>query len=260
MQSDESGPEEKRVYSPILSNIETHRFLIDKDADWTSFDVVNKIRKALRERKVGHAGTLDPLATGLVLVCTGKATKEIEGLMGADKEYTGTFVFGATTPSYDAESLPDAHFPIDHLSLDLIREKAQSFLGPQMQIPPLYSAIKKDGKKLYELARRGKTVELEARPVEIKELEIFSLEGAVASFRTVVSKGTYIRSLAHDLGKACESGAYLGSLRRTRIGDFRIEDALTIPQFLEWWAEEKKRRELEQVQTDPGGPPSDPNP
>jgi tRNA pseudouridine55 synthase len=230
---------------PIVKNAETHRFLIDKEAGWTSFDVVNKIRKTLRERKVGHAGTLDPLATGLVLVCTGKATKEIEGLMGADKEYTGTFFMGATTPSYDAESLPDQHFPTGHLTLELMEATARQFTGEQMQVPPVFSAIKKDGKKLYELARKGKAVEPEPRPVVIHEFEILDFDPPLAGFRARVSKGTYIRSLAFDFGRACGSGAYLNSLRRTRIGNLRVEDAMSIDDFLRWWTGVQQARREE---------------
>lgn len=206
--------------------------LIDKEANWTSFDVVNKIRYALKIKKVGHAGTLDPLATGLVLVCTGKATKKIELLMAADKEYTGTIRLGATTPSYDLETEPDAHFPFEHIREEAILETATRFLGPQLQMPPLYSALKVAGKKLYELARKGKTAELKPRAIEIKEFEITAIDGADIHFRVVVSKGTYIRSLAYDFGKALHSGAHLAALRRTRVGSFRLSEGCTIPEWL----------------------------
>lgn len=206
--------------------------LIDKESGWTSFDVVNKLRYALKVKKVGHAGTLDPLATGLVLVCTGKATKKIDLLMAADKEYTGTIRLGATTPSYDLETEPDAHFPYDHISHEMIADQAARFVGAQMQMPPLYSALKVGGKKLYELARKGKTAEIKPRAVEIKEFQIAGIEGADIHFRVVVSKGTYIRSLAYDFGKALGSGAHLAGLRRTRIGDFNITDACTIPEWI----------------------------
>lgn len=214
-------------------------FLVDKDPTWTSFDVVNKIRRTMREKKVGHAGTLDPLATGLVIVCTGKGTKRIDSFMGMDKEYTGTIVLGATTPSYDLETQPDAEFPIRHITEERIRKVAESFIGAQEQIPPMYSAIKIDGKKLYELARKGKEKKREPRAVEIKEFEITRIALPEVDFRVVVSKGTYIRSLAFDFGKACDSGAYLGKLRRTGIGDFRVENALRIPDWMEWWEANK---------------------
>jgi len=215
-------------------------FLIDKDLNWTSFDVVNKMRYAMKVKKVGHAGTLDPLATGLVIVCAGRATKQIESLVATEKEYTGTFRFGATTPSYDLETEIDAEFPVDHIDSDLIYTTAQNFIGEQMQIPPMYSALKVNGKKLYELARKGKEIEVAARPVEIKEFEITEIRMPEIAFRVVVSKGTYIRSLVYDFGKKCSSGAHLSSLRRTRVGNFKIEDALTIPNWIEWW---KKRLE-----------------
>jgi tRNA pseudouridine55 synthase len=210
-------------------------FLIDKDLHWTSFDVIKKIRGTMREKKVGHAGTLDPLASGLMLVCSGKGTKLIENLMLTEKEYTGSFRLGATTPSYDLETEVDAEFPTDHILPALIYEVAKQFTGPIMQVPPIYSALKVDGKKLYDLARKGKTANIEARPVEIKEFEITRIDMPEVEFRVVVSKGTYIRSLVYDFGIACGSGAFLSSLRRTRVGDYRIEDALTIAQWLEFW-------------------------
>jgi tRNA pseudouridine55 synthase len=214
-------------------------FLIDKDPTWTSFDVVNKIRRTMREKKVGHAGTLDPLATGLVIICTGKGTKRIDSFMGMDKEYTGTIVLGATTPSYDLETQPDATFPTEHINEAQIHQVAASFLGPQEQIPPMYSAIKIDGKKLYELARKGKEKKREPRSVEIKAFEITRIALPEVDFRVVVTKGTYIRTLAFDFGKACGSGAYLGKLRRTAIGDLRIEEALRIPDWMDWWERNK---------------------
>ena len=211
-------------------------FLIDKDIHWTSFDVVKKIRVTLREKKVGHAGTLDPLATGLVIVCAGKATKRIDSFMVAEKEYTGTFLFGQTRPSHDLETEPDAFFETSHLTEELIRETTLQFLGPQMQLPPMFSALKVDGKKLYELARKGKEAKLEPRPVEIKEFEITRIELPEIDFRVVVSKGTYIRSLAYDFGKALQSGACLSALRRTRIGDWQLNDALRIPDWVAKWS------------------------
>lgn len=223
-------------------------FLIDKDLRWTSFDVVNKIRYAMREKKVGHAGTLDPLATGLVVVCTGKGTKQIESFMASEKEYTGTFFLGATTPSFDAETEPDATFSISHITQELAESTAQTFVGKQMQVPPIFSAIKVDGKKLYELARKGKSAKLEPRPIEIFEFEITGYRLPYLDFRVLVSKGTYIRSLAFDFGKALNSGAYLSSLRRTKIGNQLVQDALTIPQWLEWWDTEKQLIALESSQ------------
>lgn len=210
-------------------------FLIDKDLNWTSFDVVKKIRNTIRIKKVGHAGTLDPLASGLMIVCTGKGTKKIEGLMGVDKEYTGTFRLGATTPSYDLETEINAEFPIAHITPESIHKTASDFIGPQMQIPPIFSALKVDGKKLYDLARAGKEVKIEPRPVEIKEFEITDIRLPDVDFRCVVTKGTYIRSLAFDFGKALGSGGHLAALRRTRVGDFKIDDAQTVEEWLEWF-------------------------
>jgi len=222
-------------------------FLIDKSLHWTSFDVVNKMRYALKIKKVGHAGTLDPLATGLVIVCAGKATKQIESFMATEKEYTGTFRLGVTTPSYDLETETDQEYPTDHITVELIHQKATEFLGPQMQIPPIFSALKVDGKKLYELARKGKEAKIEPRPIEIKELEITDVRMPEVDFRVVVSKGTYIRSLAFDFGKACGSGAVLSALRRTRVGDFDVKNAMTIPDWLEWW--QQKQREIQENQS-----------
>ncbi len=210
-------------------------FLIDKELHWTSFDVVKKIRNTIKIKKVGHAGTLDPLASGLMIVCAGKATKKIEGFMGVEKEYTGTFRLGATTPSYDRETEANEIFPIDHINEELIYKTASQFLGAQMQIPPIYSALKVEGKKLYELARQGKEAKIEPRPIEIKEFEITGIRLPDIDFRLVVSKGTYIRSIAFDFGKACGSGGHLAALRRTRVGEFKIEDALTVSNWMDWW-------------------------
>ncbi len=219
--------------------------LIDKPSGWTSFDVVNKIRNSVRsylykttevpltkaQLKVGHAGTLDPLATGLLIVCTGKRTRSIDEYMAQEKEYTGTFTLGATTPSYDAETPPDATYAWQHITEPDVRNTAQSFIGLQQQIPPMYSAIKKDGKKMYELARKGEQVEIAPREIEIKEFEITGMRLPEVDFRVVCSKGTYIRSLAFDFGKALQSGAYLSALRRTRIGTFHIQDAMGVLPF-----------------------------
>ncbi len=205
--------------------------LIDKPKDWTSFDVVNKVRFKLKYKlgvkkiKVGHAGTLDPLATGLLILCTGKWTKKIESFRGMDKGYSGTIKLGETTPTYDAESDVDATFETEHLNFDLLQEKTNEFIGNQMQVPPIYSAIKMKGQTAYSLARRGKEVVMKPRPVKIHEFSLSTFEALEASFTVKCSKGTYIRSLAYDFGKALGSGAYLSSLRRDHIGDFHVDDA-----------------------------------
>jgi tRNA pseudouridine55 synthase len=219
----------------VIETEDGYIFLIDKELHWTSFDVVKKIRNTIKIKKVGHAGTLDPLASGLMIVCAGKATKKIEGFMGVEKEYTGTFRLGATTPSYDRETEANEIFPIDHINEELIYKTASQFLGAQMQIPPIYSALKVEGKKLYELARQGKEAKIEPRPIEIKEFEITGIRLPDIDFRLVVSKGTYIRSIAFDFGKACGSGGHLAALRRTRVGEFKIEDALTVSNWMDWW-------------------------
>jgi len=219
----------------VIETEDGYIFLIDKELHWTSFDVVKKIRNTIKIKKVGHAGTLDPLASGLMIVCAGKATKKIEGFMGVEKEYTGTFRLGATTPSYDRETEANEIFPIDHINEELIYKTASQFLGAQMQIPPIYSALKVEGKKLYELARQGKEAKIESRPIEIKEFEITGISLPDIDFRLVVSKGTYIRSIAFDFGKACGSGGHLAALRRTRVGEFKIEDALTVSNWMDWW-------------------------
>lgn len=211
--------------------------LIDKPLEWTSFQVVNKIRWLIRREhkikkiKVGHAGTLDPLATGLLILCTGKFTKRIENLQGQIKEYTGTLQLGATTPSYDLETTVDRTFPTDHLTEDRIRAATTQFIGAIDQYPPVFSAIKKEGKRLYEFARAGEAVEIKARTISIEEFEITAIRDLQVDFRVVCSKGTYIRSLAHDFGKALSTGAHLTALRRTRIGTYRIEDAMSLDFF-----------------------------
>src|ERR1043165_403011 len=209
--------------------------LINKPLTWTSFDVVNKLRYALTKKlgnriKVGHAGTLDPLATGLLVICTGKMTKRIDEYQGMDKEYTGTFFIGATTPTYDSEMEPDATFPTEHINEPALEEARKKFMGKLDQMPPIYSAIKIDGKTAHQEARKGKEMELKPRPVEIKEFELTRIELPEVDFRAVCSKGTYIRSLAFDFGKALNSGAYLKALCRTKIGDFDLKDALTVEQ------------------------------
>lgn len=202
--------------------------LINKPLYWTSFDAVRKIRNLTRTKKVGHAGTLDPLASGLLIVCTGRFTKKINEFMAQEKEYTGTITLGATTPTYDLESDPVNPQQVDHLSEEDLHNATKAFTGAIMQVPPIHSAIKKEGKRVYELARRGEDVKLEPRPVTITAFEITNISLPVVSFRVVCSTGTYIRSLANDYGAALGVGGYLSSLCRTRIGDFRLEDALTI--------------------------------
>lgn len=214
--------------------------LIDKPLNWTSFQAVNKIKYALinkvglpKKFKIGHAGTLDPLASGLLLICTGKFTKTISELQGQAKEYTGTFYIGATTPSYDLETETDETFPISHIDESLIHETVKQFLGEIDQKPPIYSAIKKDGVRLYEHARAGEVIEIESRKTTIHEFEITRIALPEIDFRVVCSKGTYIRSLAFDFGKALNSGAHLTALRRTKIGDYHIESAVDVIQFEE---------------------------
>lgn len=207
--------------------------LIDKPLRWTSFDVVRKIRNLIRIKKVGHAGTLDPLATGLLIVCTGKFTKKINEYMAQEKEYTGTITLGATTPTYDLESEPQNFKPFEHISVDQLRQSAQSLTGKILQTPPIHSAIKKDGKRVYELARKGVEVKLEARPVTISEFEMVKVDLPNVEFRVVCSTGTYIRSLANDFGEAMSCGGYLSSLCRTRIGNFLLKDAMSVTQFEE---------------------------
>lgn len=202
--------------------------LINKPLEWTSFDVIRKIRSLLSVKKVGHAGTLDPLATGLLIVCTGKFTKKINEFMSQEKEYTGTITLGARTPTYDLESEPVDLKDISGITRELIKSAIVQFTGEIMQVPPIHSAIKKDGKRVYELARRGEVVELDARKITIKEFEITGIDLPHVGFRVVCSTGTYIRSLANDLGAVLGCGGYLSSLCRTRIGAFKIEDALSM--------------------------------
>jgi len=205
--------------------------LIDKPIEWTSFDVIRKLRNLIRIKKIGHAGTLDPLATGLLIVCTGKFTKRINEYMAKEKEYTGTITLGAVTPTYDLESEPEQFKSIDSISEELIQQQLVSFTGLIQQRPPAHSAIKVNGKRVYELARAGKEVKLEPRPVHIYEFELVKFNEGQLQFRVVCSTGTYIRSLAHDLGQALGCGAYLSELRRTRIGEFTCREAYTMEQF-----------------------------
>lgn len=221
--------------------------LIDKPLHWTSFQVVNKLRWEIRgafnikKIKVGHAGTLDPLATGLLVLCTGKMTKQIDTFQAQIKEYTGTIILGSTTPSFDLETEINESFPTQHITAKLIQETTKQFTGELQQYPPIFSAIKKEGKRLYEFARAGEAVEIKPRTVHISEFEITKIDTSTAEnlnsihvdFRVVCSKGTYIRSLANDFGKALQSGGHLSALRRTKIGDFNVIDAESIESFIE---------------------------
>jgi tRNA pseudouridine55 synthase len=212
--------------------------LIDKPLTWTSFQVVNKLRWEIRQRfnikkiKVGHAGTLDPLATGLLIICTGKQTKQIDTYQGQVKEYTGTFTLGGTTPSYDLETEIDNTFPTAHITDELLHETTKQFVGEIQQKPPIFSAIKKDGKRLYELARKGETIEIKERTVTVSSFEITKIKLPEVEFRIICSKGTYIRSIAFDYGKALNSGGYLSALRRTKIGNFSVDDAFSVEEFI----------------------------
>ncbi len=220
--------------------------LIDKPLQWTSFQAVNKMKYALinkaglpKKFKIGHAGTLDPLATGLLIVCTGKFTKRITEIQSQVKEYTGTFHIGATTPSYDLETEINQNFPISHIDEVLIQEAVKQFLGEIDQKPPIYSAIKKDGIRLYEHARAGESIEIAFRKTTIYEFEITRIALPEIDFRVVCSKGTYIRSLAFDFGKALNSGAHLTALRRTKIGEYDVKNALDVTVFEESLLENK---------------------
>jgi tRNA pseudouridine55 synthase len=232
---------------PIFDFQKGEVLLIDKPYDWTSFDAVNKvkitIRKKLRQHlppaekgtkvklKVGHAGTLDPLATGLLIVCTGKETKNLENYTAQEKEYTGTFRLGATTPSFDLEKEIDATYPTEHITDSMIRDAALQFTGTQLQIPPLFSAIKVGGRRAYKIARAGKLAEIPAREIVISEFEITAIRPGEVDFRLVCSKGTYIRALARDFGAALHSGAHLSALCRTRIGVFELKNAMSLDKF-----------------------------
>lgn len=213
--------------------------LIDKPLNWTSFQVVNKVRWLIRQTfnikkiKVGHAGTLDPLATGLLIICSGKMTKEINRFQGQEKEYSGRFLLGATTPSFDLETEIDHEFPTQHITKELIEEARKKFVGTIEQQPPVFSALKKDGKRLYNYARNGEAVEISSREVSISSLLLDTSDFPSVKFVTRCSKGTYIRSLANDFGKAVQSGAHLTDLCRERIGEFRLEEAISIETFEE---------------------------
>ena len=222
---------QKEIHPSMQPYLDGKVLLFDKPVDWTSFDVVKKVRILTRISKVGHAGTLDPLATGLLIVCTGKFTKKINEYMGMEKEYTGTFTLGATTPTYDLESEPVNQKDISHLTEEMIHAATAPFTGPILQVPPAHSAIKKDGKPVYLAARKGIDVQLEPRPVTIYVFSIEKIELPVVYFRVVCSTGTYIRSLAHDFGAALGVGGYMSSLRRTRIGEFSVDDAFSLEAF-----------------------------
>lgn len=212
---------------------------IDKPLGWTSFDAVKRLRGAIQRRlrvkkfKVGHAGTLDPLATGVLIVCTGRATRQIESLQNGTKEYIAEITLGATTPSFDLETEIDKTYPWEHITRERVEEVLPRFVGHVMQVPPVFSAVKIDGKRAYNLARKGKDVELKAKPLVIEEIEILELDGNKLTIRVVCSKGTYIRALARDIGEALESGAHLSGLRRTRVGEVRVEDCLSVDKAVE---------------------------
>ena len=210
----------------------------NKPLKWTSFDLVNKFRYKLSRKlkvkkiKVGHAGTLDPLASGVVIICVGKETKKIEEYMGQEKEYVAEITFGHTTPSYDLETSFDEEFSYEHVDRSCLERAIEQFVGEIEQFPPSYSAVRVDGVRAYEKARRGDEVEMKSRKVMVREIEILKAELPVVELRIVCSKGTYIRSLAHDLGKACGSGSHLSALRRTRVGDFRVEDGFKMDEII----------------------------
>jgi tRNA pseudouridine55 synthase len=213
--------------------------LFNKPLHWTSFQLVNKVRWLVKRQlnvkkiKVGHAGTLDPLANGLMILCTGKKTKEIDKYQAAEKEYIGTLKLGATTPSYDGETAENYFFATQHITEELIKKTMLNFKGDLQQMPPIFSALKVGGKKMYESARKGQKVEIKPRSIQIKELEIISISLPYITFKVTCSKGTYIRSLAYDIGKALNSGAWLCKLQRTKIGEYKIENAIDIKDFEE---------------------------
>ncbi len=213
--------------------------LIDKPLKWTSFDAVKKLKWGCKFKKIGHAGTLDPLATGLLILCTGRMTKQIDSYQAQEKEYEGTLVLGKTTPSVDLETEFDQEYPTDHITPADLENAARQLTGTLQQLPPIYSAVRQDGERLYKKARRGETVEIRAREVTVSEFEIDSTDFPEINFRIVCSKGTYVRSLVRDFGSVLNSGAYLSVLRRTRIGDYHVKDAFQIEDFIK-----QKRTEL----------------
>ena len=221
------------------SILEGQLLLLDKPLEWSSFQVVNKLRWALKKKyhlkklKVGHAGTLDPLATGLLIICTGGMTKKISEIQALEKTYTGTITLGATTPSYDLETAIDQNFPIDHITIEQLNTLKKNFIGEIEQYPPLFSAIKKEGKRLYEYARKGEKTIINPRKVTLYSFDFTQIDLPQIYFHVNCSKGTYIRSLAHDFGKALRSGAHLSQLRRTAVGSYSVENALTPSQIIE---------------------------
>lgn len=215
--------------------------LINKPMHWTSFDAVKKVRNLIRIKKVGHAGTLDPLATGLLIICTGKFTKRINEFMAEEKEYAGSFTLGATTPTFDLESEPENFKPFNFLTIEEIEKARLSFIGELLQVPPIHSAIKVDGKRVYELARKGEEIILEPRKVIISEFEIVNIDLPIITFRVVCGKGTYIRSLANDFGATLACGAYLSSLCRTRIGNQLLQNAMTLDEFTQEVTHQKEK-------------------
>lgn len=234
----------------MVDFLEGHLLLVNKPLRWTSFDAVKKIRNTLRTHlqvkkiKVGHAGTLDPLADGLLIVCTGKFTKRINDFQSQEKEYTGKFILGATTPSFDLETEVDNTYPIDHITENDLQDVAHSLTGEILQQPPIYSAIKQNGKRLYEHARKGESVKIKERLVNVSEFEITKVELPTVYFRIVCSKGTYIRSLAHSFGEKLKSGAYLGQLTRTRIGNFELSQAVEIQEFIDSFSHQNNKNAL----------------
>jgi tRNA pseudouridine55 synthase len=225
--------EERGNIQPVVD--EGELILIDKPLKWTSFDVTKKLKFAGKFKKIGHAGTLDPLASGLLILCTGKMTKQIDNYQAKEKEYSGTLVLGKTTPSVDLETDFDADFPIEHITKEVIESALKQFRGSILQIPPIYSAIQVNGKRLYELARQGikdSDIEIKSREVEVAKFDIDATNFPELDFSIVCSKGTYIRSLVRDFGMACGSGAYMKALRRERIGEYSVKDAFTIEEFI----------------------------
>jgi tRNA pseudouridine55 synthase len=226
--------------------VEGEIILINKPETWTSFDVINSLRYfhkkvlGIKKVKIGHTGTLDPLATGLLILCTGKFTKQIEAFKAYDKEYTGSFILGATTPSFDRETQVDQQFEIQHITDQLILEAATNYTGNLHQKPPIYSAVKVKGKRAYDYARRDKPVELEAKPITIREFEVTHIEMPEVFFRIACSKGTYIRALARDFGQSLQSGAYLNTLCRTRVGPYHLRDAWTLDDLKEYLLQQKQ--------------------
>ncbi|MEK9602932.1 MAG: tRNA pseudouridine(55) synthase TruB [Flavobacteriaceae bacterium] len=223
----------------LNSILEGQLLLLDKPLEWTSFQVVNKLRWAFKKKyhlkklKVGHAGTLDPLASGLLLICTGKLTKKISEIQALEKVYTGTITLGATTPSFDLETAFDQHFPIDHINLKMLEQAKKQFEGTIEQCPPIFSAIKKDGKRLYEYARKGESTAIKPRKITVSQFDLTQIDLPNIQFSVQCSKGTYIRSLAHDFGQALNSGAYLSELRRTAIGPYSVDNAIDPEQLVD---------------------------